>query len=247
MPRYAKRSTKKGRKRAPKRFKRRGRKFAKTSYRGRVVKVAGALPLPNKFTVKHRYIEPAVVIDPTGLIPAVYTFRANSLFDPNFSGSGHQPMGFDNIMPFYNHYTVIGSKIKVTFQSFDTVASTPTVVGILLNGEQTPSLPSWDNLAEQGNLTYSIMSPLGSAATTFTPANMTSLTKGYSAHRYFGRRGIITEDDFRGTASTNPVEQAYFHIFVCPANNSTNNGSIQAIVEIEYIAVYTELKQLASS
>jgi len=242
MRRYAKKSTKKGRKRAPKRVRRGRRKFAKTSYKGRVVKVAGALPLPSKFTVKHRYIEDVKLLDPSGLIPAVYSFRANSLFDPDYTGSGHQPMGFDNIMPFYNHYTVIGSKIRVRFISAEITNTMPQVCGILMNGEQTLSLPNWQNLAEQGNLTYGHM-----IQNTGDSSCEIQLTRTFSASKYFGRKGILTEDDFRGTATTNPAEQAYFHLFVCPADNSSNTGGARAIVEIEYIAVYTELKQLGSS
>lgn len=35
-----------------------------------------------------------------------YLFNLNSLFDPNRTGTGHQPMGYDNITPLYNKYIV---------------------------------------------------------------------------------------------------------------------------------------------
>lgn len=243
MPRRFRKINKK-RKPLRKRFIRRRRKFAKTTYKGRVVKVHSAMPLPPKFTCKHRYVEDTTIqLDPTGVAPVIYSFRANSLYDPNYSGVGHQPLGFDQIMPFYNHYTVIGAKIKVQFFNCDTSLLVPQIAGIYMNGEQTPTLANWQTLAEQGNLTYGSMA-MNNANTTLTSL---ALTKTFSARKYFGRRGILTEDDFRGTSTTNPAEQAYFHIFVCPSDNATNTGVVRALVEIEYISVYTELKQLSSS
>lgn len=35
-----------------------------------------------------------------------YSFRLNSLFDPDLTGTGHQPLGFDQIKLFYTRYRV---------------------------------------------------------------------------------------------------------------------------------------------
>jgi len=35
---------------------------------------------------------------------STYVFAANGLYDPNITGTGHQPMGFDQLLQFYNHY-----------------------------------------------------------------------------------------------------------------------------------------------
>lgn len=113
----------------------------------------------------------------------------------------------------------------------------------MMNGEGTPSVPNWQALAEQGNMTYS--SILNS--TSNSPASQVTLVKTFSARKYFGRRGILTEDDFRGTSTTNPAEMAYFHLFVAPQDGVSNTASVRCMVEIEYISVYTELRQLAQS
>ena len=39
----------------------------------------------------------------------------NSLFDPDFTGTGHQPYYFDQFATIYQRYTVIGSKLTATF------------------------------------------------------------------------------------------------------------------------------------
>jgi len=39
-----------------------------------------------------------------------YAFRASSCFDPDFTGAGHQPRGFDQWKLLYNMYIVNVSK-----------------------------------------------------------------------------------------------------------------------------------------
>lgn len=59
----------------------------------------------------------------------VYQFRGNSIFDPNFTGVGHQPLGHDTYEQLYRRYTVLGSSITVHFINTDadpvTVAVAP--------------------------------------------------------------------------------------------------------------------------
>lgn len=42
----------------------------------------------------------------TGGVPNDYQFRLNSLFDPDFTGTGHQPYGFDQLTAIYSRYRV---------------------------------------------------------------------------------------------------------------------------------------------
>jgi len=37
----------------------------------------------------------------------------NGLYDPNFTGVGHQPYGFDQLTPFYNNYLVRAFKVTL--------------------------------------------------------------------------------------------------------------------------------------
>jgi hypothetical protein len=67
-------------------------------------------PIPNKFATKLRYSE-SVNIDPSlGGVPGVHVFNASSCYDPNTTGIGHQPRGFDQWMAMFDHFTVVGSR-----------------------------------------------------------------------------------------------------------------------------------------
>ncbi len=68
----------------------------------------------------------------------VQKFRGNDLFDPDVSGVGAQPYGFDQMMTFYSKYRVLSSKIECWFCSVGTSAGTqsfnfvvvPTATGV---------------------------------------------------------------------------------------------------------------------
>ncbi len=43
------------------------------------------------------------------------SFRLNSLYDPDYTGTGHQPYGYDQITPFYSRYMVDEVNVRITF------------------------------------------------------------------------------------------------------------------------------------
>ena len=53
----------------------------------------------------------------TGVLgTATNIFNLNSLYDPDRTGVGHQPRGFDQIKTLYNRYRVYGCAYKVSAQ-----------------------------------------------------------------------------------------------------------------------------------
>lgn len=77
-------------------------------------------PFPNTKLVRHKYCD--VVQVPASVAagsPVVYVFRANSTWDPDFTGIGHQPMFRDEMAAQYRYYTVLNSKITFTFAPGD--------------------------------------------------------------------------------------------------------------------------------
>jgi len=64
-------------------------------------------PFAQRYITKMKYSE--------NVISALsqYRFRLNGLFDPNLTGGGHQPHGFDQLATIYNRYRVIGCSYTV--------------------------------------------------------------------------------------------------------------------------------------
>lgn len=70
-------------------------------------------------------------------IAANYQYNLNSLFDPDRSGTGHQPGGFDQWANFYNRYRVFRVRYTVDFVSASTFGQRVLCAGI--NGVNTYS------------------------------------------------------------------------------------------------------------
>ena len=65
-------------------------------------------------------------------------FRLNSCFDPDYSGAGAQPLGFDQWAAFYSRYKVLSVKAKCQFAAPTSLAEsivslTPNLVNTIDN------------------------------------------------------------------------------------------------------------------
>ena len=70
---------------------------------------------PKTLKFIHKYCDNVSVSGSAG-IPFKYQFSCNGLYDPNITGTGHQPMYFDQVTPIYNQYRVIGAKARALSQ-----------------------------------------------------------------------------------------------------------------------------------
>jgi len=197
-------------------------------------------PLPKSKLFKFKYNQEISLNPSAGGVAENHVFSANGLYDPDITTTGHQPYGFDQMMAMYNHFTVVGSKIKVTVPSNQ--ASYPCRYAIFLRSEST-SLSGLDpeRLLEQpGHSRVLTLMP-----TNFSP-NVGSVTYTFSAKKFFGVSNVVGESQYRGSVTTNPTEGAYYLVMMLP--QSTDDVSAQILhVEIEYTAVLTEPYELAQS
>lgn len=72
---------------------------------------------PNAKTVALRYVQ-SFSLNPGSGVVAGQVFRMNNLFDPDYSGGGHQPMFYDNYAALYQKYRV--NSATITFVALDT-------------------------------------------------------------------------------------------------------------------------------
>lgn len=222
MPRKYKRKTR------PRRRKRRNNQVSGTFN----------TPLPQKLLSKHRY-STTIQLDPGAAgILASHVFSANGLYDPDITGTGHQPMGFDQLAVLYDHYTVIGAKITVKGTNADTIYQ--QIVGInTLDDTTDPASGDINTMIEQGKTKYVVF---GDAASTHSK----TITAKVAPKKFFGKSNMMDNAQLKGNAAANPTEQVYFHVVAAPIQG-VNSVPIQLHVLIEYVAVWTEPKALASS
>lgn len=163
----------------------------------------------------------------------------NGLYDPYIGTGGHQPRGFDELMSLYKKYTVIGSKIKVTFGSVGSGATNDSVLyGIAVRPTSDTVETQYNDYLEQGNCIYQI----SDINVKNTPVSMT-----WSPKRFNGITKVMSDEGYRGTDALNPANGANYHIFIGAADQATDPNAYTAICLINYVVVFSEPKDITQS
>lgn len=192
---------------------------------------------PKQMTMTHKYVDVIAVACASG-VPQPYVFRCNGMFDPNVTSTGHQPMFFDQMAALYDHYTVIGSKITVRFTPLTSGnQAVPSYAGIFINDDATVTSGTLTTLLENSLVKSKLMS--------YGSTKPTILTHKWGVKKYFPG-STMANSELRGTATSDPTEQSTYTIFLCSLDTTTS-VTLYAEVEISYIAVWNELKEIAGS
>lgn len=197
--------------------------------------------LAKTFKQGFRYTD-TITLDPTsGGNIAYHTFSANGLYDPDITGVGHQPMGFDQLIGVvYNHYTVIGAKLRATFMSQNSTTTGQAYVGIMQLAGSSPVSTSFNDVAESKHSKLNTMRSMNGGG-------RTSVVSKISLSKWLGQK-VLQEDANAGTSTTNPTEQVYWAVYASSNfAGTTDPAPMRVLIEIEYVAILHEPRQLAGS
>lgn len=180
-----------------------------------------------------KYVETFQLNPGVAGVPATYVFTANGLFDPNITGVGHQPRGFDELKNLFDHYQVKSSIIKVTFmQGGSQIVS--HVCGVMLQDDATAESNMIQAMEGRTN-SYGPLSINGGPLT---------CKLSFNSDSFFNR--AKGQKDLLGTAGSNPADQAYFVCFSQPAY-AVDSQACDVVVEIDYTVHWSEPNNLAAS
>jgi len=172
-----------------------------------------------------------------------YQLYQSSLFDPDLTATGHQPMTFDNYCPgLYQRYRVYGFKYNIEFSNVTTANTFPIVI---YTGTQpaviaTTGLAAWNTLEEQPG---SRRIRLGGQST--EPKIVTgyvNVSKVYG----LGKRGLQDDMIYGAVYNSNPSLMAYLHLYATALNPSSGN-QLLARVQLTYYCKFYNNAQFASS
>jgi len=172
-----------------------------------------------------------------------YLYAANGLYDPNISGTGHQPMGFDQMMTFYNHYCVLKATIKVQYSSEITTPQYEIHAGLGVTRASSPST-NWSLVCEEGNLIEGLIGGVSAGGGMPSPPFVNSVDIG----KFQSVTYPLDDDTLKGTASANPSSLVYFVIYTsAPFAPGSSTDHVYANVTLEFDAVFSEPIPLAQS
>lgn len=193
---------------------------------------------PNMTVRKLRYCAGNSVTASAGIL-ASHVFSLSGLYDPDITGTGHQPMGFDQIMPFYEHYHVLHCSAHVTFQNRN--ATYRGYVGLKITPDTALPANS-DDLVEEGR---AVVDPIGGGNDAFNGSKVMKCSVNVPLVNGLSRANFLANDGMRGTISSNPTEQTYLH--VCAWSPAGQNLDVEFNIVLEYTAVFTEPRNLVNS
>jgi len=152
-------------------------------------------------------------------------YRANSMFDPDRTGVGHQPRGFDQLVPMYNRYRVNKLSWNVRFTGS---ANAFNACVLLVNGAQV-----YTTIVDAGE------SSLKSAIRGSTSGGNTTGFNGKSdLWRVQGRSEVAyhTDDTTAALVTANPVETIDLHIVL--QNPVLTTEIINYVVTLIYDVIF---------
>ena len=158
---------------------------------------------------------------------STFVFSCNGMFDPNSTGAGHQPLYYDQLTAVYDHYTVLKSRIKVTYGNA-TILSLPQLCTIYVD----------DDLTVAANAIVASEKPM-SVAKWYNPLTDSppTLYQSWDGYKIFGA-DLQTDPNLQGTATANPTEQSFY--IIQQSDQSLNTVGTQIFVELEYDVVWDE-------
>lgn len=157
-------------------------------------------PCPSTITIKLRYFEiwnsDGTIID--------YRFRTNSLYDPNRTATGHQPLGRDQWATFYDRYRVTKCYYQIDCTNVSTSAG--SIVSVLHNTDDA-AVTNAGTAAEQALCVTRQVPP--SSTRRFVGVVHPHVVWGVTAKQY------NDDDVYAAQMGSNPGSSSMMHIVHC--------------------------------
>jgi hypothetical protein len=163
----------------------------------------------------------------------------NSLFDPNRTGTGHQPYGFDTLAALYNRYRVLSVKWRVTFGS---QSGTYQLVVVPVNGLINTAITDLTSFQTACELPLSVVKTQGGGG---GPTIIVQKSIHLRALTGVTQTEYLADDRFEATFGASPAE--LLTLYVGFYNPSGSTISIPYTVELWYTTDMHDPISLAGS
>ncbi len=176
------------------------------------------------------YIQTGAFSESASAAGGYYTFSLNGVYDPDVTGTGKQPIGFDQLSAMYYSFRVIKADVAVSF------INNTTTHGIVAGcyAGYTGFLPSDpDSWEVQRNARTLHLAPStvagckGMIRTRYMPNEVLGVTK----------KVYESDMDYVGNSSMNPPRQAYLQLFLRTTPGAGATGAANYYIRIGYTVI----------
>lgn len=189
-------------------------------------------PIPSRYICKMKYAD-SILTNASGQI----IMNLNSLFDPDRTGIGHQPYGYDNLATLFNRYRVIscGWRTNVCLNS----TSPSIVLAAMPSNDGSILWTSMGEMLENPRAKYVTQNP-GAPSVFLTGRSYLPALMGRSKAQY------MADDNYQALVTANPSEQGLLYLQVFD-NTGTPIPSIRFNVVLEFTVEFFDQKHVIQS
>lgn len=174
----------------------------------------------------------------TGGVMGSHYFRLNSIFDPDKTGIGHQPLYHDQYAPFYNHYRVKKAVVRVSWNPLNNNDALCNYIAGARIQDDILNAGDWIANVENHHGKYRI-------CPRYNQDGLNSITLTY--YESFLGDKARTAENIGLMNSTSPTEEAILQIYVQSLDKTTTSATIQFKVDIDYHVELSEPKEVGLS
>lgn len=194
-----------------------------------------------------RYSDSWSLAMPAGSTTSRY-FKVNSCYDPDGTGTGHQPRSFDQFCSSvgpYQVYRVLGVKAKVQAMTFGQGGATPQqqLGGMVVAGFSTSgSYPTAPSGSVASNIWGDTEIPgwSGLLINSNSPAMEMSFDRSMESVFGIKRTHLIGEDNYQGTYGADPTDLAFFYVGYQVADYTTTTQPIFLAVSFSFDVLFED-------
>lgn len=157
-----------------------------------------------------------------------YRFRANSIYDPDSTGVGHQPMGHDQWHHFYESYRVENAWIEVEFMKGSGSLTKPLDVGVYLDLDGTTYTQAQDIYESGAGDIKRLIVGAPSGTNDFDR----TVRMRYDRKLIFPEGGAVDLSKLNAGFDANPTHTADFVVFVQNMIAAAGNAGAKTLMKI---------------
>ncbi len=188
---------------------------------------------PDRLLTRLRYFDTVGLTSTTGSL-AHHVFRVNSTFDPDQTGTGHQPLYRDVYAGVYDFYAVVSARAIIQFVNPTTSSF---FVSVTVEDDATPPTTA-TSLAEKSHGQSFLLTPLTGSKSTC------EFIVPWSCAKYLNI-DPFSSYAYKAAVGANPVELSY--IAVSAATTDSSTATIAFSIKLEQEVLWSELSTQAEN
>lgn len=201
--------------------------------------------VPDRYFTKLNYADHRQAAS-GGATSGLQQYRGNGIFDPDFTNTGGQPRGYDQLALLYQYYRVFASKIKVRYASATGIPTGQSIGSLMLAaGDLSSSVSTASDPLKECELprTKAKIFRYGS-----TDQPMGEIKRMYKTKNIWGlnKEAVANDDTFAAAITANPTNQWYWSIIWRNGDDATALN-LFIWVQLTYYCEFFNRVELSSS